>query len=115
MPCSSKARLAPSTISPGALSPPMASTATGRVASVSGVGRSPLRLKSVDLDRLATLVPAAIGAHDVRSLGPLAMRADAEGREGQPPGARLVGVALRLGLLLLRDGHDGSPKTVEWG
>src|ERR1700685_1381443 len=105
MPCSSEARLAPSTISPGALSPPMASTATGRVASVSGLGRSPLRLKSVDLDRLAALVPAAGGTHDVGGLGGLAVRAHAAGRARQSPGAGLVRTALGLGLLLLRDGH----------
>ena len=63
--------------SPGALSPPMASTATGSVASVSGEGRSPRRLKSVDLDRLASLVPAAARADDVRRLGRLAVRAHA--------------------------------------
>src|SRR5580704_5413915 len=114
MPCSSKARLAPSTISPGALSPPMASTATGRVASVSGVGRSPLRIKSVDLDRLATLVPAAAGAHDVRCLGRLAVRAHAAGRAAQAPGGSLVAAALGLGLLLLRDSHRGSP-TIDSG
>ena len=61
VPCSSAARRAPSTMSPGALSPPMASTATGRVASVSGVGRSPRRLKSVDLDRLAPLYQPQLG------------------------------------------------------
>ena len=66
----------------------MASTATGSVASVSGVGRSPRRLKSVDLDRLAPLVPAAARAHDVRRLGRLAVRADAArpgGRAARPP------------------------------
>ena len=81
----SAARRAPSTISPGALSPPMASTATGSVASVSGEGRSPRRLKSVDLDRLAPLVPAAARADHVRRLGRLAVRAHAAGRAG--PGA----------------------------
>src|SRR5579871_6885256 len=87
----------------------MASTATGRVARVSGDGRSPRRLKSVDLDGLATLVPAAAGADHVRRLGRLAMRADAAGRAAQAPRRGLVAAALRLRLLLLRDGHGRSP------
>src|ERR1700733_13736983 len=129
-PCSSWARRAPSTISAGALSPPMASTATGSVARVSGDGRSPRRLKSVDLDGLATLVPAAAGADHVRGLGGLAVRAHAArgpapapGRglggvavrphaaRGRPraPGRGLVAVALGLGLLLLGDCHGRTP------
>ena len=108
------ARRAPSTISPGALSPPMASTATGRVASASVDGRSPRRLKSVDLDGLATLVPPAAGADDVRRLGRLAVGAHAAGRAAQHPGGGLAAAALGLGRLLLRDSHRGSP-TFESG
>ena len=113
-PCSSDARRAPSTISPGARSPPMASTATGSVASVSGLGRSPRRLKSVDLDRLATLVPAAAGADHVGCLGGLAVRAHAAGRPFQTPRSSQVTAALGLGLLLLGDGHGGTP-TIDSG
>src|SRR5580692_11523905 len=109
MPCSAAARLAPSTISPGALSPPMASTATGSFASASGDGRSPRRLKSVDLDGLATLVPTAAGADHVRCLRGLAVRAHAAGRPAEPPGASQVAAALGLGLLLLGDCHERTP------
>ena len=62
-------RSAPATISPGALSPPIASTATGRVASVADRGAGPCGVNSVDLDRLATLVPAAVRADHVGHLG----------------------------------------------
>src|ERR1700722_18460300 len=113
-PCSSEARRAPSTISPGARSPPMASTATGSVASVSGLGRSPRRLKSVDLDRLAAPVPAAAGADHVGSLGRLAVRAHAAGGQVQTPRPSQMAAALGLGLLLLGDGHGGTP-TIDSG
>ena len=114
MPCCSEARRAPSTISPGARSPPMASTATGSVASVSGLGRSPRRLKSVDLDRLAPLVPAATRADHVRRLRRLAVRAHAAGRQVEPPRPSQMAAALGLGLLLLGDGHGGTP-TIDSG
>src|ERR1700733_14109650 len=113
-PCCSEARRAPSTISPGARSPPMASTATGSVARISGLGRSPRRLKSVDLDRLAPLVPAAAGADHVGRLGRLAVRAHAAGRQVQTPGPGQVAAALGLGFLLLGDGHEGTP-TIDTG
>src|ERR1700722_2199395 len=113
-PCSSEARRAPSTISPGARSPPMASTATGSVASVSGLGRSPRRLKSVDLDRLAPLVPAAAGADHVRRLGRLTVRAHAAGGQVQTPRPSQVAAALGLGLLLLGNGHGETP-TIDSG
>ena len=108
----SAARRAPSTISPGALSPPMASTATGSVASVSGDGRSPRRLKSVDLDGLATLVPAAAGADDVRGLGRLAVRAHAARRPAQTPAAAWWLRPLALDFFFLGTAMDGLQRSV---
>ena len=74
-PSSAAAWRAPSTIAPGALSPPMASTAIGSGSpgelavsgALSGVTRDAGR--SVDLDGHAAAVPAAVAAHDVRQLG----------------------------------------------
>ena len=114
MPSSATARRAPSTISPGDLSPPMASTATGRAASASVPGRSPRRLKSVDLDGLTPLVPPADRADDVRCLGGLAVGAHAAGRPAQHPVGGLAATPLGFGRLLLRDCHRGSP-TIRLG
>src|SRR5580658_8639730 len=111
---SSKTRRAPSTISAGDLSPPMASMATGRAASASAEGRSPRRLKSVDLYRLPALVPAAARADHVRRLGHLAVGTHAAGRAAQDPGGSLVTTAFGLGLLLLGDSHGGSPTFELW-
>src|ERR1700722_6771115 len=66
-PSSSTAARAPSMISFGAKSPPIASRAMGR-------------LNLVDLYGDATLVPTAVGAHDVGHLGGHALRADAARR-----------------------------------
>ena len=68
MPSSSAHRRAPATISPGALSPPIASTATGSTGSASSAPGS------VDLDRLAALVPAAVRTDDVGQLRVAALR-----------------------------------------
>ena len=70
--------MAPATISPGALSPPMASTAMGRRSAVGH--RVPAGRGSVDVDGLAAVVPAAVAAHDVGQLGGAAAGADAAGR-----------------------------------
>ena len=61
-PSSSTARRAPAMISLGAKSPPIASRAMGRV-------------KLVDLDCYATLVPTAVRAHDVWQLRSCTLRA----------------------------------------
>ncbi len=110
MPSSSTARRAPATISPGAWSPPMASTATGRPRQTTpraGAEAVPL----VDLDGLAALVPPAV-AHT--TCGTLAwwhcgqmLRA---GRLQHPVRGPPT-TALRLGGLLLGDGHRCSPRV----
>ena len=64
------ASLAPSTISPGARSPPMASTAIGSI-----VCGPPIRRSGVDVDDDAVLVAPARRADDVRLLGVAAARA----------------------------------------
>ena len=68
-------------------------------------GRRP---RSVDLDGLAAVVPAAVAAHDVGQLGRAAAGADAARRRVQRPGRGPAAPALRLGGLLLRDGHQRS-------
>ena len=111
-PCCSAARRAPSTISPGDLSPPMASTATGRVASVSGAGTlapaaqvsrprplgAPCTSHSWGRRRAASWTPGSAGTRC--------------GRAAQTPGPGLVTAALGLGLLLLGDGHRRTPTIV---
>src|ERR1700684_244574 len=96
-------------MSPGALSPPRASTATGSLASASVVGRSPRRLKSVDLYGLTSLVPTAARAHHVRRLGRLGVGAHAAWWAAQHPVGGLAASPLGFGRLLLRDCHRGSP------
>src|SRR5579883_3069353 len=107
-PCSSAACRAPATISPGARSPPIASTATGRAASSAGERRRPRRVTSVDLDGLAPLVPPAVRAHDMGQLRLVAVRADAPRRRCQAPVRGLAAAALGLGRLLLGDCHPRS-------
>src|SRR4029079_3509502 len=71
----------------------------GRIdASVTGGG-------SVDVDGLAAVVPPAVAAHDVGQLGGAAARAGAAGRSLDGPGRGATAAALRLGGLLLGDGH----------
>src|SRR5580658_5049924 len=111
---SSAARRAPATISPGARSPPMASTATGRWPSA-GEGALPLGLKSVDLDGGSPLVPATGRADHVRGLHLGAVRADAPGRRLQHPVGGLAAAALGLGRLLLRDSHGRAPDRCAGG
>src|SRR6478609_6336321 len=106
MPSSSAAWAAPATISPGALSPPMASTALGRVLT----GRAG---DSVDVDRLEAVVPAAVATHHVRTLHRAATGAGAARRRGDLPGRGPAAAALGLGGLLLGDGHRCS--SVWWG
>src|SRR5579875_1192314 len=103
-PSSSDACRAPATISAGARSPPMASTATcsGVLVSFMPTGSSWL---SADVDGLATLVPPAGRAHDVGQLGLVALRADAAGRRAQRPVAGPAAAALGFRRLLLRYGH----------
>src|SRR5947209_4112413 len=141
MPCSSAAWRAPATISPGARSPPMASTATGSAVTVSvadartpvpvaakspvpvampvaDAGRdarrrcpSPPSRRLLDDDGLPAPVPPAVRADDVRQLGPAALRARAARRRGQAPGARPAAAALGLGRLLLGNGHRTEEPT----
>src|SRR5262245_10984682 len=94
------ANLAPSTISPGERSPPMASTAIGSTEPARD------RRSGVDVDGDAVLVPAARRAHRVRLLGVAAPRARAARRGVELPGAGATAAGLRLRLLLLRDGHS---------
>src|SRR3954469_13745935 len=95
-PNSSAASTAPATISPGARSPPIASTAT-----VIGTGAL------LDVDDLAAAVPAAVAADDVWLLHRTAVGARGTGGRGQLPvgGASLT--RLRPGGLALRDCHFG--------
>src|SRR3954471_6547499 len=97
-PNSSAASTAPATISPGARSPPIASTAT-----VIGTG------VLLDVDDLAAAVPPAVAADDVRLLHRAAVGAGGTGGRGQPPvgGASLT--RLRPGGLALRDCHRNAP------
>src|SRR6476661_10506654 len=88
----------PATISLGALSPPMASTAMGSIEGNVWVG-------SADVDDGAVLVPAAGGAHRVRQLGRGTPRADAARRGGETPRTGTVAVGLHLRLLLLGNSH----------
>src|SRR3954451_21165138 len=99
---SAAAARAPATIAPGALSPPMASTAIGNI-TYCCAGRS------TDFDSDAVLVPTAARAHGVRRLGVAATRACAASRSTQLPRTRAVAAALHLRLLLLGNGHNGSP------
>ena len=102
---------APATISPGAWSPPIASTATG---SIDACGHR--RRASVDVDGLAAVVPAAVAAHDVGQLGRRrsAGRCCAAGPRGVQAEARrlrlfafevfFLGTAMVLVPLVVRDG-----------
>src|SRR5258705_6779853 len=94
-PSSSAGRRARATISPGALSPPTASTATGSI---------PTSCWLDDVDDLAAAVVAAGGADDVRQLGRAAVRAQAPARHGQLPVGGPTAPALHLAGLLLGDG-----------
>src|ERR1700728_401326 len=105
---SSAARRAPATISAGALSPPMASMATGRSAAA-GEGALPLGLKSVDLDGDASRVPATARADHVGGLRLGAVPAHAARRRLQHPVGGLAATALGLRGLLLRDSHRRAP------
>ena len=100
-PSSATACLAPATISPGAKSPPIASTAMGSMVTSRATG-------SVDGDGLTAVVPAAVAAHHVRALHGATTRAAAAGRGGDAPGRRTTAAALGLGGLLLGDGHGRS-------
>src|SRR5215217_2651856 len=93
------ARLAPSTISRGERSPPMASTAIGNIEPARD------RRSGVDVDGDAVLVPPAGRAHGVRLLGVAAARARAARGGVELPGTGATAAGLRLRLLLLRDGH----------
>src|SRR4051812_7500134 len=93
-PSSSAARRAPSMISPGALSPPMASTAMGSMGVL------------LDVDGLTAVVPAAVAAHDVGRLGRAAPGTHAAGRGFERPGRRPAAPALHLRGLLLGNGHS---------
>src|SRR5579863_4572191 len=94
-PSSSTAARAPAMISFGAKSPPIASRAMGR-------------LNLVDLYGDATLVPAAVRAHDVGQLRGRALRADAARRALQGPIRRSAATGLGFAGLALRDGHRSS-------
>src|SRR5580704_11433364 len=94
-PSSSTALRAPAMISLGAKSPPIASRAMGRV-------------NLVDLYGDATLVPATVGADDVRQLRGRALRADAARRALQGPVGRTAASGLGFAGLALRDGHRSS-------
>src|ERR1700678_4341585 len=89
----------------------MASTATGSRAHASPVGRAPPRTTALvpgallALEALWALVPATVGADDVGELGHRALRAHGTGRRLQHPVGCAAAAALRLGGLLLRDGH----------
>ena len=78
---------APATISPGARSPPIASTAT-----VMGTAH---RRYSTSID-LAAAVPAAVAAHDVRQLHRAAVRAHRAGGGVETPVRRAALTRLRL-------------------
>src|SRR5260221_4463428 len=88
-------------ISPGALSPPMPSTAMGRI----GV-TSLLDVCLLDVYRLAAVVPAAVAAHDVGHLGRAATGADAARGRVQRPRGGPPAPALHLRGLPLGDGHS---------
>src|ERR1039458_7737942 len=94
-PSSSTALRAPAMISLGAKSPPIASRAMGRV-------------NLVDLYSNAILVPATVGAHDVRQFRRRALRADAARRAIQGPVGRTAAAGLGWAGLALRDGHRSS-------
>src|SRR3954462_5903344 len=87
-------------ISPGALSPPMASIAIGSIS-----WGSP----SVDVDGLATVVPPTVAAHHVGALHGAAPRARAAAGGADGPRRRASAPALRLRGLLLRDSHARVP------
>src|ERR1700691_5407817 len=90
-PRSSTAARAPAMISLGAKSPPIASRAMGR-------------LNLVDLYGDATLVPATVGADDVRQLRRRALGADAARGAIKGPVRRAAAAGLGLAGLALRDG-----------
>src|SRR2546423_2066391 len=104
--------MAPATISAGAWSPPMASTAMGSK-------------RLLDVDGLAAAVPTAVGADHVRQFGLPALRARAAGGGGEPPVGGAAASALRLRCLLLGDGHgcrslvlqgvERRPSRIGWG
>src|SRR4051812_17612337 len=97
-PSSSAASTAPATISPGARSPPIASTAT-----VMGNG------VLLDVDDLAAAVPTAVAAHDVGLLHRAAVGAGGTGGRGQLPVGGAALTRLRPGGLALRDCHRVAP------
>ena len=100
VPCAAAA-CAPAMIAPGAWSPPIASTAMGSMSRrFSG---------SADVDGDAVLVPTARRADRVRGLRVAAARAGAPSGRSQLPRTSAVAAALHLRLLLLRNGHGGSP------
>src|SRR5712692_9614668 len=105
-PCSTAWR-APNTISSGALSPPIASTATGAMPDETG--------PSADVNGLPPAVPPTVGADDVRQLGLPAIRADAARRRVELPRAGPAAAALGLGGLLLGYGHLGGASLGGWG
>src|SRR5439155_21176432 len=122
MPASAASR-APATTSPGARSPPMASTATtgARRAMAASVGAGPVAAAVVppasaavtatwllDLDGLASAVPATVGADQVGQLRLVTVGADRAGGGGRPPVRGPPAAALGLGSLPLGDGHRGS-------
>src|ERR1039458_5456957 len=104
---------APATISLGALSPPIASRATGSDPRASAEGRPRSRAKSVDLDRRPALVPTAVRADHVGYLHGLTVRADAAGRALEPPVGGLAAAPLGLRALLFGDGHRRSPGSFD--
>ena len=91
---------APATISPGARSPPMASTAMGSIEPAEASEDQALTSTAT-----RPLYQPQRGAHGVRLLGVAAAGADAARRGGQLPGAGATATGLRLRLLLLGNGH----------
>src|SRR5690606_26338459 len=88
-------------MSAGDRSPPLASIAMGSMGTET-------RRASVDFDGLAAVVPPAVGADDVGDLHHAAARAEAARRAAETPVRGATAAALRLGGLLLGDGHGCS-------
>jgi hypothetical protein len=99
------ADFAPATISPGARSPPSASTATRTV--IAGA-----LLRSLDPERLDVAAPVrlAVRAYAMRELRLPAGRADLDARDGDPM-LRAALVAPRPGCFPLWDGHE-RPRSI---
>ena len=98
--CSAASR-APSTIAPGALSPPIASMAT-----VTLMTRFPAPPElSLDVDHLTAAVPSAVAADDVRLLHRAAVGAQRPGRSRESPVRRAALARLAPRGLALGDGH----------